>query len=734
MQQVRHIVPLSYIEPSGGTVTPGGVLVYAGGTAARWNSIYADDILDPSAVGVATIANLVTSYNDLAWKLYQTGFVTTEPRIWFGAAGADGVQLYLTGAPLAAAYAPYFGAGGAYSYISMSEVLAELNGMLGNTPEARFQYENSRVNLVVKSGSSIQFEENPAAYGSTRRMMNRLFLRDISGYIGAPLTGPLLIQGQPIMEATYGVFPVPDAASNIQMSTTPISFTASWTASPTSNVIYYVRVQGGAYDALKIVKTSSIILGKIDGLQFGITYTVTVAASTPYEVSVSKPTGQSSFSFPVMNLAAAVGTPFYRYISLTWTPTPTSYPIVIKVGTDTPLTYNSASGRADIYKTQGGQYSVTYPVSAYFTYNGISGDVSTINVELLDIPAPNIALNGAPSSTSVSFTHTLLTPPMMQGTIQSIRISFMQAGNDQVNTYSYSTTSITISGLDPDTGYTFTCYYVLQSGIGGNSTVISTSTNLPSPNLTLGTVSATRITVNWPFISQDYTLIFTSPESFEYDPSITTFTFKLLLPSTAYTVSAYLKKNGTQGPISSINTTTAALPTVFGPINEGKTPPSAYTIVTLALSYPSNPNQFGVIIPSNSIYRNYTFKKLIFPTTSIPYYQNPQSTLISIGGAPSYAKVRVYSDYTRSQLITESNIVNISDAFSGGQVYTFTLPIVVTLLELMCILIEVQQGGGAVQVRYYFNDGNSLEGAVSENGNPNSIQTTNNIMLFNFSM
>lgn len=288
MQQARRILPLSYIEPSGGVVIPGGVLVYTGGKTARWNSIEDHVILDPSAAGVPSIPTLVETYNDLAWKLYKSGLVTTEPRVWFGAAGEGGVQLSVVGAPIVITpkYAPYAGRSGAYNYLSISDVLAELNGMLGNTPGAVFRYEGGRVSLIVKSGTTIQFDENPAAYGSTRRMLNRLFLQDISGYIGVPLIGPLLIQGQPITTSTYGVYQEPTPASNIQfINQTAYSFDVTWDASTTPGVAYYVHVNG--IDKLLLTASTSITLGTNDGLNMWDKYIYNVVPTTLYEVSTS---------------------------------------------------------------------------------------------------------------------------------------------------------------------------------------------------------------------------------------------------------------------------------------------------------------------------------------------------------------------------------------------------------------------------------------------------------------
>jgi hypothetical protein len=279
----RTTKPLTYVEVSGATVTPGSILTYTGGGSVIMNAVSTGLLLDPS--GTNTIQSILAAYNSLVWGLYQSGMIITEPRIWFGNAGATGLLLSRVGDPLAIPYMPY---SGAYSYISMNDALAALNGRL-DPSGAQFRYAGGRVSLIVQDRTTIRFDEAvPAAYGSTRRMLNRLFLRDISGYIGVDLSGPLMIQGEPITESTYGVFTEPAPASNIQfINQTLNSFDITWSASPTADVAYYVHVEGNGVNKLLLTPLTSITIGTNNGINPWDKYNFTIIATTPYEVNTS---------------------------------------------------------------------------------------------------------------------------------------------------------------------------------------------------------------------------------------------------------------------------------------------------------------------------------------------------------------------------------------------------------------------------------------------------------------
>ena len=727
MQQ--SIKPLTYIEVSGDTVTPGSILTYTGGGNVVMNSVPTELLLDPS--GANTLQSIVAAYNSLLWGLYQSGMIITEPRIWFGAAGEGGVHLLIGNDPLVQKYAPYAGRGDAYSYISISDSLTALNRMLGDTPDAQFSYAGGRVSLMVKSDITLQFIENPAAYGSTRRMLNRLFLRDIRSYIGVPLVGPLLIQGDPITLPTYGIFMNPEPVQNIRISNhTGTSFDVLWDESPTPHTYYYVRVEdSNNFNKLFFTPLTSLVLNKSKGIIPNVTYTITVVATTTYEVSTNNnPSVSTSIIIVFPPFTLTVPSLYYKNIDVYWSYVdPSKYSMSIQLNSEAPQIVSADTPRYIGFTNKPpGIYIIT---ALLIDADGYSSQSTSATVELFDIPQPNISLS-VTTANSITLIHTLLTPSEKKGIISNIEIKYTENGNTVTVIHPYNDTSITINSLTAFTDYVFELRYVLTGQINkGDPTQITVTTSLPPFALTLGTVTATRITVTWPITTPDYLVTFTAPtSSFDVDAALGTYTFKLLQPTTNYTVTAYLKKNGLQSAESSVNMTTPALPTIFGPINDGKSYSSIYDAVTLNLNTGIQESQFGVTIPDDSIYTTYKFNKIIFPLMS------SYGTMINRGRQSAFVKIYIYIDSSRSQTITESDTVEIISAPGLDQYapYSFTFPVVVTLTKDMCIIPTLLTNTGEVRISYYtYSNGDPLLGLVDSPGNT-TLSSTNSIMLFNF--
>jgi hypothetical protein len=484
----RTTKPLTYVEVSGATVTPGSILTYTGGGSVIMNAVPTEMLLDPS--GAITIDSMVTAYNSLVWGLYQSGMIITEPRVWFGAAGITGVQLSRVGAPvvvgvpvaLSPQYAPYSGASGAYSYISMNDALAALNGVLGGISGAQFRYADGRVSLIVQDGTTIRFEEavlaansSPTSYGSTRRMLNRLFLRDISGYIGVDLSGPLLIQGEPIAAPTYGVFPEPAPASNIGFTDTTIDpFDVSWNASITRDAAYYIHVVGNGYNKLFLTHSPVLSIGTNQGISIGTTYNFTVITTTPYEVStLSNPTANSPINniiiFPTFTISARSYS--YNYIDITWVPMHAQYSMVIQIDSDVPFIVGAEIGVAKSTLLTPGIHTVT----AYLqNSSGDTGVRQTVSVEIVDIPAP-IVVFGDSTRISILFDHTA---PIIIANMKDIIVSATSTTSPTVNLIKYaSDTNILVDGLDYATTYNISFSYRLSDDVTiGPPTVLSAST------------------------------------------------------------------------------------------------------------------------------------------------------------------------------------------------------------------------------------------------------------------
>jgi hypothetical protein len=385
--------PLTYIEPSGGTISSDAIFISASasGTVGKWAPIQMVALLDPS--GANTVASVTEAMNNLMWRLGQTQIATVEPRIWFGAAGEGGVRLSVNTGN-AVSYIPYSTAG-VYTYKTISSVIAVLNNFIGITG-AQFRYDGTRAWLIVKSGTTIRFTEaSNAAYGASRRCLNRLFAKDIGGEIGKLLSGNTLIQGQPIVEPMFGVFSPPAAVANIQISnTTQTSFQISWSGSPTPDVSYYVRVSGNGIDYMRLVGGTSTTVGTTDGLQSGVSYTVTVVATTPYEVSVSKPYVPASLapSTPVPTIVSAAAIdPFSAKITIAATADPTGISRLlltfINVATLSSVTADLPYSGTE-YITSILSPNISYTLEARFKMStGVEGAVATVAVSTPTLPS-----------------------------------------------------------------------------------------------------------------------------------------------------------------------------------------------------------------------------------------------------------------------------------------------------------------------------------------------------------
>lgn len=301
--------PLTYLEPSGGTayIPQNAVFVTGAATGAigEWAATRTVGILDPS--GNNTLVSVVGAFNSLTWALKQTRLLVAEPRIWFGVAGTEGVQIVKAGVNHRL-YVPYAG-GVPYFSPTVGEIINALNVGLGGVGE--FMYDGSRVVLIVKTSSISLQEPAGAFYGPARRMLNRIFGRkDTETWIiGKNLAAQAYYGGDVVDGPIFGMFAAPAPATNLQVVDQGASgFRVQWDGGA-PDVKYYVRATGGGHDIVKLVDDVSANLGLTDGLSAGISYTVTVVATSPYEITTVQPTIPGTFGqiIPTPNIIAVTG-------------------------------------------------------------------------------------------------------------------------------------------------------------------------------------------------------------------------------------------------------------------------------------------------------------------------------------------------------------------------------------------------------------------------------------------
>lgn len=402
--------PLTYLEPSGGVAyIPQNAVFVTGaatGVIGEWVGTHVVRILDPS--GNNTLVSVVGAFNSLMWALKQSRLLVAEPRIWFGDAGTEGVQIVKNGANHRL-YVPYAG-GVPYFSPTVGEIIAALNVGLGGVGE--FIYDGRRVVLVVRTSSLSLQEPVGSFYGPARRILNRLFRRKDaeSWIIGKTLNAPAYYGGDAIDGPIFGTFDAPAPATNPQMVIqTSTEFRVEWNGGGGADVKYYVRATGGGQDIVKLVDDVSANLGLADGLSAGVTYTVTVIATSPYEITAVHPITSGSFGqlIPTPTIIAAAGIdPFSAKITID-TPVPSTS--IAKV-----ILTISKVGAADIteeldfsnveYITSLLNPATSYDVKTRFKMSdGQEGaDSNTENVVTPALPFPLPSAFGAFTPTDIS--------------------------------------------------------------------------------------------------------------------------------------------------------------------------------------------------------------------------------------------------------------------------------------------------------------------------------------------
>ena len=320
MSQIR---PLSYIEPSGGTVTPGSVLTLARGSRGligQWNAPVEEAVLDTEGTPLS-VADMARAYNQLVWDFSRLGIVSTEPRMWFGDAGTTGLRFRIydptQGLYAETQYVPY-PSPATPNTLALADVITGMNAAMGNTPNITLTYTDGSVSLLVKDGYSVKFLNTtpPGSYDTPLRIMRRLLLNVLGG-LASSYAGPTLIQGATLPGPIAGLYPVPAAPGLLSTSEiTDTSMRLSWMIPPQPPGVTNLRFnvfKDGVYTASV---AGGVATYELTGLAAGQAYLLSVMSATDYEISVNNPeitaqtTGGVGPSPPVMILETGVGTTY----------------------------------------------------------------------------------------------------------------------------------------------------------------------------------------------------------------------------------------------------------------------------------------------------------------------------------------------------------------------------------------------------------------------------------------
>jgi len=286
---MSRIRPLSYIEPSGGTVAPGSVLTLVRGSRGligQWNAPVAEAVLDTQGTPLS-VADMARAYNQLVWDFSRLGIVSAEPRMWFGDAGYGGVKFVVNGTKIIDPYyIPYV----SLDYMptqALTDVLDTINANIDNS-NVLLTYEGGRVTLIVKSGTTLGLTSpSNLVYDSGLRIMRRLFGRtDISD----EYVGPAIVVGNLLAGPIAGIYPVPNSVTEISGTDTNDGFLISWT--PVSQPAGITTVQ---YVVYAEYTGETLILGPTSDTSIlapelipGNTYLVSVITFTDYEASTER--------------------------------------------------------------------------------------------------------------------------------------------------------------------------------------------------------------------------------------------------------------------------------------------------------------------------------------------------------------------------------------------------------------------------------------------------------------
>jgi hypothetical protein len=294
---MSDITPVSVRITSGTTVVPGSILVAqsANGTVGQWKVPPTVDLIDPATQ--PTLASVVSTYNELIWGLASTSIIRSEPYITFGEAGGVGINIIVNGTP-AAPWIP-----GANTKLAISTILEALNTRCG--PYVSFDYLNNRFYMFAVTGAQIEFVD---AGRSTRpdtaaHIMNRLIYN-----MPLDVSGSLVVSGNQVTVPFNGVHPVPASVTNLGCTATADTISVTWAGSADA-IKYFIRITGPA--AFNQVVETTALSYQFDNLASNTDYTITVFASSRYELSDASTTVRTQSTLPsfVYEVADSMSTP-----------------------------------------------------------------------------------------------------------------------------------------------------------------------------------------------------------------------------------------------------------------------------------------------------------------------------------------------------------------------------------------------------------------------------------------
>ena len=471
-------------------------------------------------------------------------------------------------------------------------------------------------------------------------------------------------------------------------------FTASSQTTTTVNLAWNSVLYASQYSIVSspptTTQTTSGTTFTFTGLTPITAYTFTI---TPFNVSANgPPTTSSSISTlpppPPAVTGFTASSPTITTVDLVWNST--LYATEYSIESSPPTTTQTTSGTTFTFTGLTSITAYTFTI----TPSGASGNgPSTTSSSISTLPLPPPAVTGFTASSPTATTVNLVWNSALNATEYSI------VSSPSTTTQTTSGTTLTFTGLTPDTAYTFTITPSNVSGNGPPTTSSSISTLPPPPPAVTGftasnpTYTTVDLVWNSALYATEYSIV-SSPPTTTQTTSGTTFTFAGLASDTSYTFT--ITPSGVSGngpPTTSSSISTLPLP-----------PPPAVTGFTV-----SNPTTTSVDLVWNSA---------LYATQYSIVSSPPTTTQTTSGTTLTFTGLTPATAYTFT--ITPSGVSGNGPSTTSASISTLSLPQVTTLAGLAGSLGSDNGTGSAA--RFYRPRGVALDSG----GNLYVADTLNN--------